>query len=193
MRAPDPIALFRDLLEKACAQEEGDPTAVALATADLGGAPSVRMVLLKGVDAGGFVFFTTTRSRKAGDLRANPRAALCFHWPGVEMQVRVEGTVERVDAEAADAYFATRPRESQLAAWASDQSRPLGSREELIARYEDATRRFEGVKVPRPPYWCGYRLVPVMIEFWRAAFGRLHHREEFRRVGDNWRLQLLYP
>jgi len=191
--AADPLSIFRDLFERASSTEEGDPTAVALATVSPAGAPSVRMVLLKGVDHNGFVFYTSDLSRKSSELRANPRAALCFHWPAIEVQVRVEGRVERVGEEAADAYFGTRPRGSQLAAWASDQSQPLASREELLARYRDVERRLGDVAVPRPPDWHGYRLVPQQMEFWHAGPNRLHHRRVFRRAADGWKSELLFP
>lgn len=192
MPPDDPLALFKDAFERAAAAEPGDPTAAALATADAGGAPSCRIVLLKGVDARGFAFFTNYGSRKARELAQNPRAALCFHWPAIGVQVRVEGAVERLGPEESDAYFATRPRESQLAAWASPQSEPLASRDELLARYAEAERRLPG-PVPRPPFWGGYRLVPARIEFWRDQERRLHDRVLFVKDGGGWSRRVLAP
>ena len=151
------------------------------------------MVLLKHADADGFVFFTNYESRKARDLEANPHAALCFHWPSLAWQVRIEGEVERVPASQSEAYFAARPRESQLAAWASRQSAPLASREDLLARYEEVRRRFAERAVPRPAFWGGYRLRPGLIELWQAGDHRLHHRICFRRVRGRWRRELLQP
>jgi pyridoxamine 5'-phosphate oxidase len=191
--SPDPIGLFRQLLAQREAAEETPDISVALATADAAGAPSVRMVLLKDVDARGFVFFTNYDSRKARELQENPRAALCFFWPSLVTQVRVEGVVERVAAAESDAYFGTRPRDSQLAAWASRQSAPVASREELLARYAEAAARFEGGPVPRPPFWGGYRLDPNRIEFWRADVARLHHRTCFLRGAFSWEVEILQP
>jgi pyridoxamine 5'-phosphate oxidase len=191
--SPDPIGLFRQLLAQREAAEETPDIPVALATADAAGAPSVRMVLLKAVDARGFVFFTNYDSRKARELQDNPRAALCFFWPSLVTQVRAEGVVERVAAADSDAYFATRPRDSQLAAWVSRQSAPVASREELLARYAEAAARFEGGPVPRPPFWGGYRLDPNRIEFWRADVARLHHRTCFLRGASSWEVEILQP
>jgi pyridoxamine 5'-phosphate oxidase len=190
--ADDPLVLFRELFARATVQEQADPTAMALATADASGAPSVRIVLCKGSDARGFVFFTNHESRKARDLRAEPRAGLCFHWPVLGVQVRAEGMTEPLTEGESDAYFATRPRESQLGAWASRQSAPLASRAELLARFAEAEARFPGV-VPRPPFWGGYRLVPSRIEFWRAAEARLHERTLYERSGNGWVARLLFP
>src|SRR5262249_4221518 len=177
MRRDDPIERFRELFARAQAAEEGETTAVALATVDAAGRPSARMVLLKGVDERGFVFYTNLESRKGRDLAANPQAALCFHWQRLRVQVRVEGQVERVAAEEADAYFASRRRGHQLGAWASSQSAPLASREELLARFQEAEARFEGKEVPRPPFWGGFRLCPDRLEFWYAQDDRLHDRQ----------------
>lgn len=189
----DPIARFRELYERVLQSELPEPTAMTLATADADGRPAARMVLLKGFDERGFVFFTNLESRKAEDLAANPRAALCFYWPPLETQVRVEGAVTPVGTEEADAYYASRPRGSQIGAWASQQSRPLASREELEERIRDTEARFAGQPVPRPPYWSGFRVAPERIEFWTARPSRLHDREVFIRAGEGWTTERLYP
>src|SRR5690606_19359871 len=189
----DPHALFDAWLAEARAGEPNDPEAMALATADASGAPSVRMVLLKGHDARGFVFYTNSRSRKGGELGENPRAALLFPWKSLRRQVRIEGPVEPVSDEEADAYFATRARASQLGAWASDQSRPLESRALFEARYEAAALDHEGREVPRPPHWKGYRVKAERIEFWRDRPHRLRERRLFVREGEGWRESLLFP
>jgi len=191
--APDPIALLRDLLERAAAAEGTSDVPMALATADATGAPSVRIVLLKGMDARGFVFFTNYGSQKARELDDNPRAALCFFWPSLVTQARAQGRVQRLDAAESDAYFATRPRDSQLAAWASRQSAPIGSREELITRFEAVAARFAGDPVPRPPFWGGYRLDADRIEFWQGDVARLHHRTRFIRGVSSWDVEILQP
>ena len=190
----DPNALFEEWLAEARFGEPNDPTAMALATAGPDGRPSCRMVLLKGHDERGFVFYTNLDSRKGGELDANPRAALLFHWKSLRRQVRVEGAVEPVSGEEADAYFASRSRDSQLGAWASDQSRPLESRALFESRYEAMKERFEGGEVPRPPRWSGWRVVPERIEFWTDRDHRLHERRLFvREDGSGWREGLLYP
>lgn len=190
--AADPLALFRDVFDRAAASERSDPTAAALATVDAAGAPSVRIVLLKGVDGRGFTFFTNYESRKARDLRHEPRAALCFYWPVIAVQVRAEGVTERLTAEESDAYFATRPRASQIGAWASRQSQPLASRDELLSRYAETDARLTD-PIPRPAFWGGYRLVPARVEFWNAGEHRLHERTVYERAGTSWNVQLLYP
>ena len=193
---PDPIALFVRSFERArrsAASDGGDPTAVCLATADADGRPSARMVLLKGVDPRGFVFYTNYGSRKAGELTANPRAALCFYWPAIGEQIRVEGAVEKVSPEESDAYFASRDRASQLGAWASRQSEPLTSRARLLGRLAKAEARFVVGAVPRPSFWGGFRLSPERIEIWRSRLHRLHDRTLYVRVGDDWRSERLYP
>lgn len=167
--------------------------ACSLATVDAAGRPRVRMVLLKDVDTQGFVFYTNMKSRKARELTANPHASLLFWWGPLEQQVSVGGTVSAVDDAEADAYFATRPRGSQLAAWASQQSAVLASRDDLMAEYERYQARYEGQEVPRPPHWSGYRLAPDRIEFWYGAESRLHERREYVRSGDGWTEQLLNP
>ncbi len=193
MSTPDPISRFQELFARARLGEPQDGTAVALATADPSGAPSVRMVLLKGVDQGGFVFFTNYESRKARELAANPRAALCFYWPTLGMQIRVEGAVTRVSAEDSDAYFATRPRDSQLGARISRQSAPLGSAEELVELFSREAARLQGRAVPRPESWGGYRLRPERIEFWTSRDHRLHDRELYTRFDGSWTVQRLFP
>jgi pyridoxamine 5'-phosphate oxidase len=190
---PDPIDKFRELLERAHAVETADATAVALATADAEGRPAARMVLLKKVDERGFVFYTNYGSRKAQDLARNPLAALCFYWPALQTQVRVEGSVERVGDEESEEYFASRPRGHQLAAWASRQSAVLAERRELQQRYEEMDARFgEGV-IPRPPFWGGFRLSPQTIEFWHGFENRLHDRLLYRREGAAWSCARLNP
>ncbi len=189
----DPLALFGDVFAKARASETADATALALATVSPAGHPSVRMVLLKGADQDGFVFFTNYESRKARDLQHNSAAALCFYWPSQGMQVRVEGRVSRVSAAESDAYFATRPRESQIGAWASPQSAPLASREELVRRFEEKVAAFGDGAVSRPPHWGGFRLRPDVIEFWYAGDHRLHDRIVYTRTSDGWSTQRLAP
>jgi pyridoxamine 5'-phosphate oxidase len=193
MSSTDPHALFDAWFAEARASEPNDSNAMALATADASGRPTVRMVLLKGHDAQGFVFYTNLESRKAGELIANPSAALLFHWKSLRRQVRIEGPVTRVTDAEGDAYFATRSRDSQLGAWASDQSRPLASRALFEQRYEEMVTRFDGQPVPRPPHWSGFRVTPVTIEFWSDREHRLHERRLFVREGDGWRESLLYP
>jgi pyridoxamine 5'-phosphate oxidase len=193
MPAPDPLALFQEWFAEARAAEPGDPTAMSVATADATGRPSVRMVLLKHADERGFVFYTNLDSPKSHDLRANPRAALCFHWPKLERQVRVDGRVEPVSDTEADAYFATRPRLSQLGAWASHQSRPIAGRFVLEQAVAAAALRFPLGPVPRPPFWSGWRVVPERIEFWHQRPFRHHDRQRFTRDGDGWRMEWLFP
>jgi pyridoxamine 5'-phosphate oxidase len=189
----DPHALFDAWYAEAKTSEPNDPDAVALATADAQGRPSVRMVLMKGHDARGWVIYSNRESRKAGDLAANPRAALLFHWKTLRRQVRIEGPVSLVSDAESDAYFASRGRDSRLGAWASDQSRPLDSRETFTERVEAMRQRFEGQDVPRPPNWGGYRVTPETIEFWRDREHRLHERRLFTREGEGWTEGLLFP
>lgn len=191
--ADDPIQIFDAWLREAEAGEPNDPNAVALATADAQGRPSVRMVLLKGHNTRGFVFYTNRESRKAGELAENAYAALLFHWKSLRRQVRVEGPVAPVTDAESDAYFATRSRASQLGAWASDQSRPLDDRSTFEARYAEMEQRFDGQDIPRPPHWGGYRVTPDVIELWEDRPGRLHHRRLFTRTDTGWSEGLLFP
>lgn len=188
----DPHALFESWFAEALAAEPDLPTAMAIATADAEGRPSVRMVLLKAHDRG-FVFYTNLESLKASELAANPHAALLFHWKSLRRQVRIEGPVQPVTEAEADAYFASRARDSQLGAWASDQSRPLDSRATFEARFAAVQARYEGREVPRPANWSGFRILPERMEFWQERPYRLHERRLFTRDGDGWREGLLYP
>ncbi|MEJ1248524.1 pyridoxamine 5'-phosphate oxidase [Denitratimonas tolerans] len=193
---PDEVLdTFGRLLEGARAAGDPEPTAMTLATKDPDGRLSARTVLLKAFDARGFVFYTNTLSRKGRALAAHPHAALLFHWKTLRdgVQVRIEGAVEPVEAAEADAYFASRPRESQIGAWASLQSEPLADRETFQARYAEVEARHAGQAVPRPPHWSGYRVVPEAVEFWYGARFRLHDRHAYRRVDGIWTRGLLYP
>jgi pyridoxamine 5'-phosphate oxidase len=188
----EPLAPFRRWLDEAW-QGEPNAHAMTLATTTPDGRPSARVVLLKGLDERGFVFYTNLESRKSKELFANPHAALCFLWKSLNRQVRVEGIVELVGDEEADGYFASRPRDSQIGAWASDQSRPLASRAELERRVDEFSRRFNEGEVPRPPSWSGFRAVPQRVEFWQERPFRLHDRIRFIREGDGWRRERLFP
>ncbi len=189
------LRTFGALLQEARDSGDREPTAMTLASQDDDGRLAARVVLLKAFDARGFVFYTNTLSRKGRALAAHPQAALLFHWKGLrdQVQVRIEGAVVPVDAIEADAYFASRPRESQLGAWASLQSEPLPDRETFEARYAEVEARYAGTQVPRPPHWSGYRVVPDAIEFWYGVPYRLHDRHAYRRVDGTWTRGLLYP
>lgn len=193
MASADPIDEFHQVLARASDGAPFDPVAVTLATADNAGRPSARIVLLRGVDARGFVFFTNYKSRKGRELEASPFAALCCYWPWIEEQVRVEGRVERVSEAESEAYFASRPRGSQIGAWASEQSRVLTDRATLESKYESLQESFGDAPVPRPQHWGGFRIIPDRIEFWKAGTYRLHQRHVYTREGGAWRVELLYP
>lgn len=193
MPIADPIATFQDWLSQAVHAGVAQPEAMCLATAGADGRPSCRVVLLKQVDQAGFVFFTNTRSRKGDQLAHNAHAALCFFWEPLGRQVRVEGAVEPVSDAEADAYFASRPRASQLGAWASSQSQPLSDRAELLRRLHEQEQRFADREVERPSHWSGYRVVPERIELWTQGEHRLHERHLFTRAGASWQHQLLAP
>ena len=191
----DPFELFDIWFAEAQSNELNDPNAMALSTVDVDGMPSTRMVLLKGhgADTGGFIFYTNLESRKAGELSGNNNVALLFHWKSLRRQIRIEGVATLVDTAVADAYFATRSRNSQLGAWASDQSRPLADRATFEARFADVEKRFDGQDVPRPPHWSGHLVTPKRMEFWQDREFRLHERWVYSRNGDNWSTQMLYP
>ncbi len=190
----DPIALFRVWLDDAVDAGVAEPNAVVLATASADGRPSARAVLLKQLDHAGFVFFTQATSRKGRELAVNPSASLCFLWAELERQIRIEGSVEPAEPAVADAYFASRPRASQLSAWASPQSEAVSDRHELERRLAEVARRFDGAEVPRPPTWIGYRLAPQAIEFWQGREGRLHDRLHYRlRADGSWERRRLGP
>ena len=191
--SPEPFELFAAWLEDATASEPNDPNAVAVATVDSDGLPDVRMVLLKGFDEAGFVFYTNFESAKGRELLANMKAAMCFHWKSLRRQVRVRGPVEVVSDEDADAYYATRPRGSRIGAWASKQSRPLESRFALEKAVAEYTARYAIGTIPRPSYWSGFRIVPQEIEFWHDRPFRLHDRMKFVRTAGGWDKTRLYP
>jgi len=193
---PDPIERFRSVyalaekLDRTCVPE---PNALSLATIDGSGQPSVRIVLLKGIDERGFVFYTNYEGRKGRELLAQPKAALCFYWAPLDTQIRVEGSVTEVADSEADAYFATRERRSQIGAWASRQSRPIETPTALDERVAEYEKKFAGRDVPRPEFWSGFRIVPDRVEFWKGKPSRLHERHLYTRDGDGWRIETLYP
>ena len=189
----DPIAAFQEALARAKTRETSDATAMTLATVSADGRPSARVVLLKSVDSQGFVFYTNFTSRKGRELEKHPYAALCFHWPAAAEQVRIEGHVERVSDAEADAYFASRPRGSQIGAWASTQSEIIASREELEKAFADVEERYQGRDVPRPPHWSGFRVAPERIEFWFGRDSRLHDRYLYVRTENGYSSNQLWP
>jgi pyridoxamine 5'-phosphate oxidase len=192
----NPLSRFNRLFAQAQKVDRSvlpEPNAMSLATVGMSGNPSVRIVLLKSVDERGFVFYTNLEGRKGRELRTHPVAAICFHWPTLEVQVRAEGPVTMVTDEEADAYFASRPRESQIGAWASIQSQPIEHASDLGNRIEEFEAKFEGKEVTRPPFWSGFRLRPSRIEFWKSRPGRLHERHLYTRSGDSWTMETLYP
>ena len=193
IEAGEPFALFGQWLEEAKVKEPNDANAMTVATVDVEGLPDARMVLLKGFDEAGFVFYTNTQSAKGVELEANPKAALLFHWKSLRRQVRIRGEVARVSDVEADAYFASRARQSQIGTWASDQSRPLPDRFALEKRVAEFSLKFGLGEIKRPPHWTGYRVVPSSIEFWRDRAFRLHDRVRFVRSGEGWTASKLYP
>ncbi len=198
MEDTEPYTLFDSWLSEAEASELNDPNAMALTTVAANGRPSTRMVLLKGhgrnaETSGGFIFYTNLESRKAGELMANPHVALLFHWKSLRRQIRIEGALRRVSDTTADTYFATRSRNSQLGAWASEQSRPLDNRATFEARFDEMQARYNGKDVPRPPHWSGHIVIPDRFEFWQDREFRLHERWIYQRDGDAWQTGMLYP
>ena len=192
--ALDPIEQFRGWFDDALAADLHEPNAMTLATATPEGRPSARIVLIKGFDERGFIFYTNYGGRKAGELEANPHCALVFYWGELERQVRIEGRISRVSEEESDAYFASRPRGSQLGAWVSEQSRSIENRGALELRLRELEREYEGREVPRPPFWGGYRVEPEVVEFWQGRENRLHDRLQYRRTDDGgWRRERLQP
>jgi len=190
---PDPLHFFHRWFDEALAAGVTEPNAMTLATVDDDGQPAARIVLLKGLDERGFVFYTNYESRKGREMAAQPRAALVFWWEALERQVRIEGTVEKVTPEESDAYFASRPRGSRLGAWVSDQSQPIADRSVLEEKLDEVEQRYDDEPVPRPPHWGGYRVVPTLIEFWQGRPNRLHDRLEYTRAGEGWARQRLAP
>ncbi|MDA0822091.1 MAG: pyridoxamine 5'-phosphate oxidase [Proteobacteria bacterium] len=189
----DPFNEFEIWFRQAQENEPSDPDAVALASVNAQGQPSIRMVLMRSVDATGFVFYTNLESRKAHDFATNPRAAMCFHWKSTARQIRIEGAVEQVDDDIANVYFSSRPIESQVGAWASKQSASLESRELLERRFRDFSEKFAGAEIPRPDFWSGYRLVPESFEFWDKRPFRLHERTIYKRQAEHWTQDKLFP
>jgi pyridoxamine 5'-phosphate oxidase len=190
---PDPIVQFHNWFEKVIEADLHEPNAMTLATASREGGPSARIVLLKGYDERGFVFYTNYEGRKARELEANPLCALLFYWGELERQVRVEGRASRIPGEESDAYFSSRPRGSRLGAWASEQSQPVEDRNVLEERVRALEAEYEGREIPRPPFWGGYRVEPEVVEFWQGRENRLHDRIVYRRTGEGWKMERLQP
>ena len=190
----DPLELFKSWMAEAKKKEIRDPTASSLATANNAGQPDVRMVLLKGLSSRGFVFYTNLNSSKSRDLKENPKAAMCFHWKSFNRQIRILGSVTQVDAREADLYFNSRPYESKISAWASDQSKPMKQRSELLKKIEDLNEKYKDEKnVPRPPHWSGWCLKPSSIEFWLHKDNRIHERLRYNKIANDWKKEILYP
>ena len=194
MDLDDPLELFKIWMAKAEKKEIRNPTALSLATTNNEGQPNVRMVLLKGLSHKGFVFYTNLNSSKSNELKENPKAAMCFHWKSFNRQIRILGSVTQVDAREADLYFNTRPYESKISAWASDQSKPMKQRSELLKKIEDLNERYKDEKnVPRPPHWSGWCLKPSSIEFWLHKDNRIHERLRYNKIANDWKKEILYP
>ena len=194
MDLDDPLELFKIWMSEAKKKEIRDPTSSSLATANREGQPNVRMVLLKGLNSKGFVFYTNLNSLKSNDLKENPKAAMCFHWKSFNRQIRILGSVTQVDDKEADLYFNSRSYESRISAWASDQSKPMKERSELLEKIEDFKKKYKNEKnVPRPPHWSGWCLRPSSIEFWLHKDNRIHERLRYNRVGNDWKKEILYP
>ena len=190
----DPLELFKIWMAEAEKKEIRDPTSSSLATANNAGQPNVRMVLLKGLSHKGFVFYTNLNSSKSNELKENPKAAMCFHWKSFNRQIRILGSVTQVDAREADLYFNTRPYESKISAWASDQSKPMKQRSELLKKIEDLNEKYkDGKNVPRPPHWSGWCLKPSSIEFWLHKDNRIHERLRYNKIANDWKKEILYP
>ena len=190
----DPLELFKIWMAEAEKKEIRDPTSSSLATVNNAGQPNVRMVLLKGLSHKGFVFYTNLNSSKSNELKENPKAAMCFHWKSFNRQIRILGSVTQVDAREADLYFNTRPYESKISAWASDQSKPMKQRSELLKKIEDLNEKYKDEKnVPRPPHWSGWCLKPSSIEFWLHKDNRIHERLRYNKIANDWKKEILYP
>ena len=190
----DPLELFKIWMAEAEKKEIRDPTSSSLATANNAGQPNVRMVLLKGLNHKGFVFYTNLNSSKSNELKENPKAAMCFHWKSFNRQIRILGSITQVDAREADLYFNSRPYESKISAWASDQSKPMKQRSELLKKIEDLNEKYkDGKNVPRPPHWSGWCLKPSSIEFWLHKDNRIHERLRYNKIANDWKKEILYP
>jgi pyridoxamine 5'-phosphate oxidase len=194
MDLDDPLELFKIWMAKAEKKEIGDPTALSLATTNNAGQPNVRMVLLKGLSSKGFVFYTNLNSSKSNELKENSKAAMCFHWKSFNRQIRILGSVTQVDIREADLYFNSRSYESKISAWASDQSKPMKQRSELLKKMEDLNEKYKDEKnVPRPPHWSGWCLKPSSIEFWLHKDNRIHERLRYNKIANDWKKEILYP